>query len=69
MLYVNVVYDIMFDQLEMLDTTRTNWRVKVRITRMWSSVMGNGNNTVTGHNAILLDDDVSLILIALNMFV
>ncbi|KAK1395127.1 hypothetical protein POM88_014183 [Heracleum sosnowskyi] len=51
----------MFDQLEMLDPARTNWKVKVRITRMWvsDSTAGSkdGSNSVIGYNAILLDDD------------
>ncbi|KAK1368741.1 hypothetical protein POM88_034833 [Heracleum sosnowskyi] len=51
----------MFDQFEMLDPARTNKKVKVRITRMWASVSTagskDGSNSVTGYNAILLDDD------------
>lgn len=53
----------MFDQLEMLDPSRTNWKVKVRITRMWASVLPDKSNAISGYNAILLDDDVSIFLI------
>lgn len=53
---------IMFDQLASLDTSRTSWRIKVRVTRMWPSLSSgsNGSNTLYGYNLILLDDDVSL---------
>uniref|UniRef100_A0A161ZNE1 Replication protein A 70 kDa DNA-binding subunit B/D first OB fold domain-containing protein n=1 Tax=Daucus carota subsp. sativus TaxID=79200 RepID=A0A161ZNE1_DAUCS len=49
----------MFDQLSSLNTSRTNWRVKVRVTRMWpsGSKASNGNDGIKGYNLILLDDD------------
>lgn len=52
----------MFDQLSSLDTSRTNWKIKVRVTRMWASVasQSGGKDALKGYNLILLDDDVSL---------
>ncbi|KAL1831293.1 hypothetical protein ACET3Z_000944 [Daucus carota] len=50
----------MFDQLSSLNTSRTNWRVKVRVTRMWPSGSNASNGKdgiVKGYNLILLDDD------------
>ncbi|KAL1805562.1 hypothetical protein ACET3Z_028630 [Daucus carota] len=50
----------MFDQLSSLNTSRTNWRVKVRVTRMWSSGSNASNGKdgiIKGYNLILLDDD------------
>ena len=51
----------MFDQLSMLDTSRTTWKIKVRLTRMWPSVSStsDANNGLKGYNFIFLDDDVS----------
>lgn len=51
-----------FDQLSELDTTRTTWNVKVRVTRMWPSISiqaAEGRNSLKGYNLILLDDNVS----------
>lgn len=52
----------MFDHLSSLDTSRTNWKIKVRVTRMWPSVasQSGGKDALKGYNLILLDDDVSL---------
>nr|XP_017228930.1 PREDICTED: uncharacterized protein LOC108204139 [Daucus carota subsp. sativus] len=41
-----------YDQLSSLDTTRTNWCVKVRVTRMWPSI-----STTGGYNLLLLDEE------------
>lgn len=51
----------MYDQLCNLDTSKTTWRIKVRLTRMWPSVSStsDANNGLKGYNLILLDDDVS----------
>lgn len=48
-------------QLSALDYSRTTWRIKVRVTRMWSSVSNgsNGYDGLRGYNLILLDDNVS----------
>ncbi|KAK1367829.1 hypothetical protein POM88_033921 [Heracleum sosnowskyi] len=45
----------MFDQLSSLDTSRTTWKVMVRVTRMWPSV--SSTNEIKGYNFILLDDN------------
>lgn len=52
----------MFDQLTSLNTSRTSWRIKVRVTRMWPSLSSgsSGSDALKGYNLILLDDDVSL---------
>ncbi|XP_063939987.1 uncharacterized protein LOC108197985 [Daucus carota subsp. sativus] len=49
---------IMYDHIQNLDKSRTNWRIKVRCTRFWQTV-SNDNNAVKGYNFILLDDDNS----------
>lgn len=51
----------MFDQLSSLDTSHSNWRIKVRVTRMWPSASAGseGKDGFKGFNLILLDDDVS----------
>ncbi|KAL1801822.1 hypothetical protein ACET3Z_030469 [Daucus carota] len=41
-----------YDQLSSLDTTRTNWCVKVHVTRMWPSI-----STTGGYNLLLLDEE------------
>ena len=54
----------MFDQVSSLDTSRTNWKIKVRVTRMWPSVSSKSetNNSLKGYNLILLDDDVIFVI-------
>lgn len=47
----------MYDHLETIDTTRTDWRIRVRVTRMWPSMSSNGN-IFLGMNMILLDAQV-----------
>lgn len=53
----------MYDQLSSLDISRTSWRIKVRVTRMWASVSAGseGKDGLKGVNLILLDDDVRII--------
>lgn len=48
-----------FDRLENLDQSTTNWKIKVRVTRMWASVTAE-TGSLKGFNLILLDDDVNL---------
>lgn len=50
-----------FNLIEDLDQSTTNWKIKARVTRMWTSVSSE-NGSVKGYNVILLDDDVSLML-------
>ncbi|KAK1380223.1 hypothetical protein POM88_026967 [Heracleum sosnowskyi] len=52
---------IVFDRLENLNQSTTNWKIKVRVTRKWPSVT-NESGSLKGFNLILLDDDVNLIL-------
>ncbi|XP_074352767.1 uncharacterized protein LOC141691916 [Apium graveolens] len=49
----------MFDQLSSIDASRTTWKIKARVTRMWPSVSvtDNGTETMKGYNLVLLDDD------------
>ncbi|XP_017245598.2 uncharacterized protein LOC108217271 [Daucus carota subsp. sativus] len=49
----------MFNQLSDLDCSKTTWRVKARVTRMWPSVSNTttGNDGLRGYNLILLDDN------------
>lgn len=54
--------DMAFDQISDLDTTRTTWKVKARVSRMWPSISNQaaeGRDSLKGYNLILLDDDVS----------
>ena len=48
----------MFDYLEDLEKSRTDWRIKVRVTRLWPTSNAE-SGVVKGFNLILLDDDVS----------
>lgn len=54
--YVVFIVPEMFDTLESIDNTRTDWKIRVRITRMWPSNGNNGN--LLGFNLILLDVEV-----------
>ncbi|XP_074336450.1 replication protein A 70 kDa DNA-binding subunit B-like [Apium graveolens] len=47
---------VVFNLIEDLDQSTTNWTIKVRVTRMWTSVSFE-NGSVKGYNVILLDDD------------
>lgn len=49
---------ISFDRINSLDKSRTDWRIKVRVSRMWPTISSE-NGTTKGQNLILLDDDVS----------
>ena len=55
----------MFNQLSDLDCSKTTWRVKARVTRMWPSVSNTttGNDGLRGYNLILLDDNVSMFVL------
>lgn len=46
-----------FDRINSLEKSNTDWRIKVRVTRMWATVSPD-SGTVKGFNLILLDDDV-----------
>ena len=51
-----------YDQLSELDTTRSTWNIKVRVTRMWPSISiqaAQGRENLKAYNIILLDDNVS----------
>lgn len=48
-----------FDRLHNLEKSRMDWKIKVRVTRMWPTVTPDTGIT-KGHNLILLDDDVSM---------
>lgn len=49
-----------YNQLADLDTSKTTWSVKVRISRMWASVSNSsGTEILKGYNLILLDENVS----------
>ncbi|XP_074363228.1 uncharacterized protein LOC141703684 [Apium graveolens] len=48
----------MFHQLSTLNTSSTAWRVKVRVTRMWSSL--SSTDTLKAYNLIFLDAHISL---------
>ncbi|KAL8097804.1 hypothetical protein AgCh_030787 [Apium graveolens] len=54
-------YNIQIDfiQLSSIDASRTTWKIKDRVTRMWPSisVADNGTETMKGYNLVLLDDD------------
>ncbi|XP_074374445.1 uncharacterized protein LOC141714848 [Apium graveolens] len=45
-----------FNLIEDLDQSTTNWKIKARVTRMWTNVSFE-NGSVKGYNVILLDDD------------
>lgn len=59
----------MYDQLSSLDTSKTSWRIKVRVTRMWASVSAGseGKEGLKGINLILLDDDVRKFYVHIQM--
>ena len=48
-----------YDRLSALANNKTNWKVKVRLTRIWSGFDKNTGN-FKGYNMILLDDDVRI---------
>ncbi|KAL1815537.1 hypothetical protein ACET3Z_018111 [Daucus carota] len=50
----------MFDHLEDLEKSRTDWRIKVWVTRLWPTSNAE-SGVVKGFNLILLDDDVNII--------
>ncbi|XP_074327802.1 uncharacterized protein LOC141665716 [Apium graveolens] len=50
----------MCDEISTLDTTRTSWKIKVRVTRMWpsnASATEMQRETLKGYNLIFLDED------------
>lgn len=46
-----------FDRINILEKSISNYRIKVRVTRMWATVSPDSGIT-KGFNLILLDDDV-----------
>lgn len=48
-----------FDHLESLEKSRSDWKIKVRVTRIWSTTSQDGGS-MKGFNLILLDDDVRI---------
>lgn len=46
----------MSDKLEVLDQSRRDWRIRVRVTRMWPCIAKNGD--LVGFNFIFLDAEV-----------
>ncbi|KAL1815520.1 hypothetical protein ACET3Z_018094 [Daucus carota] len=49
---------MMFDHIQNLDKSRSNWRIKARLTRFWTTFSPE-TSTIKGYNLILLDDDNS----------
>ncbi|XP_074356667.1 uncharacterized protein LOC141696422 [Apium graveolens] len=49
----------MYDSLSSIDSSRTTWKIKVRITRMWTSTSASKEekDALKGYNLLLLDDD------------
>ncbi|XP_074327158.1 uncharacterized protein LOC141665075 [Apium graveolens] len=45
-----------FNLIEDLDQSTTNWKIKARVTRMWT-IVSSENGSVKGYNVILLDDN------------
>lgn len=57
--FTNLLMDTSrFDRITDLTSNRTNWKIKVRLTRLWKSI-NTSTDTFKGYNMILLDDDVS----------
>ncbi|XP_063935177.1 uncharacterized protein LOC135147006 isoform X2 [Daucus carota subsp. sativus] len=48
----------MFDHIQNLEKSRTNWKIKARLTRFWPTFAPE-TSTIKGYNLILLDDDNS----------
>lgn len=48
-----------YDRLSVLAHNKTNWRIKIRLTRMWPG-FDRVSGQFRGYNMILVDDDVSL---------
>uniref|UniRef100_A0A175YHT4 Replication protein A 70 kDa DNA-binding subunit B/D first OB fold domain-containing protein n=1 Tax=Daucus carota subsp. sativus TaxID=79200 RepID=A0A175YHT4_DAUCS len=49
---------MLFDHIQNLDKSRSNWRIKARLTRFWTTFSPK-TSTIKGYNLILLDDDNS----------
>ncbi|KAL1823760.1 hypothetical protein ACET3Z_010538 [Daucus carota] len=49
---------MLFDHIQNLDKSRSNWRIKARLTRFWKTFSPE-TSTIKGYNLILLDDDNS----------
>ncbi|XP_074326645.1 uncharacterized protein LOC141664585 [Apium graveolens] len=49
---------LMFEHILSLDKSRSDWKIKARVTRMWPTVSSESGIT-KGWNLILLDDDVT----------
>lgn len=47
-----------FDSLALVDERKTDWKVRVRVSRLWLSMANNGD-FLQGCNLILLDKEVS----------
>ncbi|KAL8132596.1 replication protein A 70 kDa DNA-binding subunit B-like [Apium graveolens] len=45
-----------YDRLEILDYSTTDWKIKVRVTRMWAA-KSNKTSVCKRYNLILIDDD------------
>lgn len=43
-----------YDRLEFLDKSSTEWKIKVRVTRMWPAI-SNETSVCKGYNLILID--------------
>lgn len=48
----------MYDPLTKLDKSKSTWRIKVRVMRMWPT-QNSEKNKFSGFNLILCDEDVS----------
>lgn len=49
----------MYDSLPAVDDTKLNWRIRVRVTRMWPSISIDGSHFI-GMNMLFIDVEVSV---------
>lgn len=61
---------ISYDRINSLEKSKSDCKIKVRVTRMWPTVSSE-SSTMKGYNLILLDDDVIHIIniYCLNYFI
>lgn len=53
---------IRFNRISALSKDKTNWKIKVRLTRLWPGI-NSSTGEFKGLNMILLDDDVSYLIL------
>ena len=49
---------LLFDHIQSLEKARINWKIKVRLTKLWPTIVADAI-AVRGYNMIFLDEDVS----------